>query len=525
MANEIKLRKDTLLFIGKILTEAQKSAGYHTKGCAKICKKFKDDSKNFVAHLTPFMDPILLRFKKDPIVERSIKFFIRLATYRDNGDEWIEVLTSEMIHYLLSKENSKNKAVRYRVCDTIGRILRDMDENYEIEFSISFVSNITQKTNKKQTHKTTNTYITYVTYSEDLWQELVKKLVRRLQDKIPQVRRAAAFAVNRLQDKDDDNDPVRKGLILMMDHDSNKDCRKSALQFLEISRPSVKSILRRCRDLSDDVRKCAFEKLHGVHLHALSIHARVNLLKSGLTDRSSIAQDACSKSLTMRWLPGVGNDIIKFLSLLDVENYENECETILRHILKENKEKGNEIVPLIVSKPPYLDKEKLTNEYCFYWRILIEFLSKHKETDQIEDCLPDTVEFVKLFESSSNSVINGSGSGSNSSDSVEINGNRRERQNNNNNNGGADKNEIDVEMSEVNESKDENSEVNNNDNNNDNNNNNNNMNEDEENDRSESINIASDPSKHFICKQLLILARYVNYSDEFSRNRLSQCAS
>lgn len=92
-------------------------------------------------------------------------------------------------------------------------------------------------------------------------------LCLRTKDKIPQVRRMAAFAIHRLCDSSLDVCPAREALRSMMAHDSNKDCRKEALISIELCTRTVKDILNRCRDINDDVRVAAFERLHHVCIH------------------------------------------------------------------------------------------------------------------------------------------------------------------------------------------------------------------------------------------------------------------
>ena len=236
--------------------------------------------------------------------------------------------------------------------------------------------------------------------SEDLWQRLETVLLRRLTDKIPQVRQRAAFAIHRLSDPSEEQDPVRRGLTDMMDFDSNKDCRREALKSIDLSRKTVKVILRRCRDTSDEVRRAAFERLHQVDIRALSIRQRVDLLKSGLTERSESVKKSARDLLIERWLKNRNGNIIELLKLLDIEQYESEAEIVIFAIFDAQ-------TALTVDAPPYKnDGNQFTNEHLFYWRCLVEWYSKQKPVQQqeIDDVMPDTVEFVKLFEAQTNPV-------------------------------------------------------------------------------------------------------------------------
>ena len=185
----------------------------------------------------------------------------------------------------------------------------------------------------------------------------------------------------------------------MMDFDSNKDCRREALKSIDLSRKTVKIILRRCRDTSEEVRKAAYERLHQVDIRALSIRQRVDLLKSGLTERSEMVQKCARTLLIDRWLKNRNNEIIELLKLLDVEQYEKEAEIVLNAIFDAK-------VSLTVDPPPYTNQisensDCFDNEHLFYWRCLIEWYSKqrpHAMQQEIDDSMADTIDFVKLFE-------------------------------------------------------------------------------------------------------------------------------
>ena len=124
---------------------------------------------------------------------------------------------------------------------------------------------------------------------------------------------------------------------------------------LDLSKRTVKDILRRTRDESESVRKMAYERLQQVDIGALTINTRVTLLKAGITDRINEVSNACSKLLLERWLPSRNNEIIEILKLLDVETSEEKhIEIILNHILQSNAQ-------INIPKPPY-NSENLNSE-------------------------------------------------------------------------------------------------------------------------------------------------------------------
>ncbi|ETO32197.1 condensin complex component, non-smc subunit [Reticulomyxa filosa] len=80
------------------------------------------------------LDLVLLRFHKETPVERVVQFVISVATFQGNGGEWADMVIHELLGYLLTKENAKEKAVRFRVCDIMAKLLRPLSEDNELEF-------------------------------------------------------------------------------------------------------------------------------------------------------------------------------------------------------------------------------------------------------------------------------------------------------------------------------------------------------------------------------------------------------
>ena len=76
----------------------------------------------------------------------------------------------------------------------------------------------------------------------------------------------------------------------MISADPNPDVRRFVLQSIAPSTKTLPAILERTRDVKDTVRKMAYNVLgEKVHIKALSIANRVQLLHDGLTDRSGTA--------------------------------------------------------------------------------------------------------------------------------------------------------------------------------------------------------------------------------------------
>ncbi|ETO23460.1 condensin complex component, non-smc subunit [Reticulomyxa filosa] len=195
--DEIELDQELLEMIGKHFDACQRSFQAHNNAISSLTEHFRERPQELVDHIAPFVLCLLCFFlfvsdsetrtrrikkrvfdfesylskkkKKNTCVERVIAFVIGLAMFRDNGVEWKDVVVTGLLNYLIEKENAKNKAVRFRVCDIIAKLMKSLDEDYELE--------------------------------EAMWEKLQKVLTRRANDKIPQVRRAAISAMHRVQGK------------------------------------------------------------------------------------------------------------------------------------------------------------------------------------------------------------------------------------------------------------------------------------------------------------------------------------
>jgi len=327
----------------------------HNTFANEIAEAFREDTVSLMEHLKPFLKILLQRFKREPPAERTVRFVVKIVTCRKLGNAWCEAMTTNLMTWLLQHWNARDKAIRFRVCEILGFLLNELDENFEID--------------------------------EDLWTAMEEKLLVRLRDKVPQIRKAACVALNRLQMPDFEDDKVIPAIAFMMDHDSNKDCRREALIRLDMSKHTLMKILRRIRDVDYTVRVTAFKRLCQVDIVALTIYDRVIILKTGLKDRHEKVKQSCTK-LLKRWLKGQGDDVLRFLKLIDPENYESECELILKHLIDMHFEGTH-------AQPPY--KDSISPENVFYWRVLANKAAEKGDEDSLDRIMPDIRDFCKTL--------------------------------------------------------------------------------------------------------------------------------
>lgn len=75
--------------------------------------------------------------------------------------------------------------------------------------------------------------------------------------------------------------------LFLLNLDPNPDVRRAVLTCIAPSTKTLSSIVGRTRDIKDTVRKTAYEVLsEKIHIKALSIALRLQLLNEGLKDRA-----------------------------------------------------------------------------------------------------------------------------------------------------------------------------------------------------------------------------------------------
>ena len=132
-------------------------------------------------------------------------------------------------------------------------------------------------------------------------------MIERARDKIPAIRIESVHALTRLQNPRDPDDQVTAEFVRMVNSDANKyvaarctpvsdhrahcafathrEVRKAVLLEFGPSRLTIPEILRRIKDVKEDVRRKAFEVIGKLDYRYLTISQRISVLEAGLTDR------------------------------------------------------------------------------------------------------------------------------------------------------------------------------------------------------------------------------------------------
>lgn len=377
--------------VRSIFEEAQRGL-QHSKKLLTELKKLHDNStqdefqESFLLHLKHAM----VVFNRESTVERVIEFAAKYVTLKehravaiqkggqhsdDEEDDASNIFLDLIFGVLLDSHDAKDKAVRFRVCQLVNKILNNLDDDAVID--------------------------------DKLADRIFETMLTRLHDKIPAVRVQAVAAVSRLQDPGDTECPVISTYLSLMSTDSSAEVRRAVLLNIAISAQTLEAIIGRTQDVTESVRKLAYRILaEKVNIKSFTIAQRVQLLCNGLRDRSEAINNICAKELLGNWLKSFDKDIIKLLKSLDVEGCTEVAELAVKGILKGlTVEDLLEHIALLKKGqqdegPVRIDYNSLDSETAFYWRCLGEHVkSMGVDGEQfLDELLPEVSGFCTYIQ-------------------------------------------------------------------------------------------------------------------------------
>ncbi|KAK3582660.1 hypothetical protein CHS0354_001712 [Potamilus streckersoni] len=366
-----------------IFDECQNGLNCHSKMLKNLQKVYdKMEFEAFWLEFSHYLKYPMVVYKREAAVERVVDFITKFATSikKNDGDcdgekenetrDEVEgnILLIELFDFLLKHHSARERAVRFRCCQMVNKLLSSLGEHAQID--------------------------------DKLYERLYECMLERLKDKCPNVRLQAIQAMSRLQDPTDENCPVIKAYLFLLNCDPNSDVRKAVLSCIAPSTKTLPAIIGRTHDLNDTVRKMAYLVLsEKVHIKALSIALRLQLMNDGLNDRAETVRATCSSKLLPVWLRTFGGNILELLGSLDVEDSTNVCSLMLEHFFKatppaELVEKFDLLDDRLLIPP-----EKLSSESSLYWQAVCRHLHKHGTSGEeyLEKVLPNCVQFCSYL--------------------------------------------------------------------------------------------------------------------------------
>ena len=179
--------------VSEIFADCQRHSAVHKSSIKKLVTVLQEQdeaglNQSLELILRGYVDQYLLISKKEPAVERVIKFFCDFLAATSLFDSDTIFLTG--MDHLLKRSLATDKNVRYRACQSLAFVINNMSVDAVV--------------------------------SDALWEGVTATLTPRLKDKAPNVRMCAIKALKNLQcqNGEDTNDPLMLEFIRLMDSDT-----------------------------------------------------------------------------------------------------------------------------------------------------------------------------------------------------------------------------------------------------------------------------------------------------------------
>ncbi|XP_041838442.1 condensin complex subunit 3-like [Melanotaenia boesemani] len=377
---------DNEIEIKEAFQRAQRGHNNKAKLVASLKSRYNklEDKTPFHEEFVHYLKYAMIVYKREPTVENIIEFVARFATsfqsppkteeeeqqQEEEEEEEEEAeddhpFLSFIFNFLLESHKANSHAVRFRACQLINKLLGSMAENAQID--------------------------------DDLFDRIHQAMLVRVTDKFPNVRIQAALAMTRLQQPKDPDCPTINAYLLILENDTNAEVRRAVLSCIAMSPRTLPKVLKRTRDIKENVRKLAYQVLADkVHIKALTIAQRVGLLQQGLHDTSEAVREVVCSSLVPAWLLRLDGNVIELLHRLDVENCSETAMNTLKAIF--NRTPSEELLQNReqLDNRKLIPEESLTCENVLYWRALCEFIKgKGDDGDEmLEQVLPDAATYA-----------------------------------------------------------------------------------------------------------------------------------
>ncbi|CAL8331561.1 unnamed protein product [Merluccius merluccius] len=380
---------DSEMEIKEAFSRAQKGHSNKAKLVAVLKSRYNklEDKTLFHDEFIHYLKYAMIVYKREPAVENVIEFVAKFASSfqspskndkegeketekeeevdEDEEEEDDHPFLTFIFNFLLESHKANSHAVRFRACQLINKLLGSMAENAQID--------------------------------DDLFDNIHQAMLIRVTDKFPNVRIQAALAMTRLQQPHDPDCPTISAYMLILENDSNAEVRRAVLSCIAMSPSTLPKVLKRTRDVKEAVRKLAYQVLADkVHIRALSIAQRVNLLQQGLHDSSEAVREAVRSRLLPSWLQRLDGDVVELLHRLDVENCSQTALDVLRAIFTNMPEDQLLQDRVLLDSSKLIPGDSLSCENVLYWRALCEFVkAKGDEGEEmLEKVLPDAATYA-----------------------------------------------------------------------------------------------------------------------------------
>ncbi|XP_025155533.1 condensin complex subunit 3-like [Harpegnathos saltator] len=340
----------------------------YTKKLMKLYQRTNLDtfSKCFISCLKV---PLTMA-QEHPRIINTLEFCAKfsMSLYSCAESESIEPMNpflNKLFTFLLSSDNAKDKAVRYRICHFLNMLLNSMGDHAFID--------------------------------DSLCDEITIRMMDRLMDKSPKVRAQAVFALHRLQEPSNDQCPIIKMYLFHLYKDPKPEVRRAVLATMSKNQKTLLAALKKTRDIDDSVRKMAYEFISKITIRSLTIEQRERLLKDGLKDRSDSVKVCVSKVLLPTWLRYYNGEYIKLIHGLDA-GIGTEVAVLALQALFKNTDVKTLLEQVPINKNiKLIPLSSLSCENTLYWKCVINHLHNLSCTEELDLVIPELSAFCNYI--------------------------------------------------------------------------------------------------------------------------------
>ncbi|XP_057972406.1 uncharacterized protein LOC131160592 isoform X2 [Malania oleifera] len=307
MANSEEEEQSQLMpKISRVLNETLSSNATHPRKLRDLLTLRSSSSPHkFFTAFSKALTPLFCFHRRTAAAERAIRFVAIFASARDAANvSDCDAFLEDLLQFLLVAAAAANKTARFRACQIISEIIMRLPDDAEV--------------------------------SNELWDEVINCMKKRVEDKIPIIRIFAVRALSRFAN-DSENSDILELFLEALSLEQNAEVRKTIVLSLPPSNMTSSAVIDCTLDVSESVRKAAYCVLaNKLPLQSLSIKLRAVILRRGFADRSSTVRKECLKLLKDEWLEKCCNgDPLELLKYFDVETYELVGESVMGALLKD----------------------------------------------------------------------------------------------------------------------------------------------------------------------------------------------
>jgi len=252
----------------------------------------------------------------------SIPSSMKGSNSNDDAGMRMDSLPGKVLDFVSKFTVVDMESVRILMCSFVGRYIQNLSYHRD---------------NARHGDRDLNKHLKEKHISEEYWKDCLRTtsdiLCPRLEDKSVAVRSATLESFSRLFEKEqnqrkyenetssslpNDYSHIIEGMLFNLAHDTSLANRSLAVKSIPVTEETIPWIIERVKDAKVKVRVdalCVLRKK--VDVRDLSLEHRLEILRSGLTDRCPETFTATAQMLCSGWMKAVKFDPIATLRLLD----------------------------------------------------------------------------------------------------------------------------------------------------------------------------------------------------------------